>query len=34
MAGGPATAALVAAAARSGGMGFLAAGYKTARAAG
>ena len=30
MAGGPTTAALVAAAARSGGMGFLAAGYKTA----
>jgi len=30
MAGGPTTAALVTAAARSGGMGFLAAGYKTA----
>jgi NAD(P)H-dependent flavin oxidoreductase YrpB (nitropropane dioxygenase family) len=30
MAGGPTTPALVAAAARSGGMGFLAAGYKTA----
>ena len=30
MAGGPSTPALVAAAARSGGMGFLAAGYKTA----
>jgi NAD(P)H-dependent flavin oxidoreductase YrpB (nitropropane dioxygenase family) len=30
MAGGPATPALVAAAARSGGLGFLAAGYKTA----
>jgi NAD(P)H-dependent flavin oxidoreductase YrpB (nitropropane dioxygenase family) len=30
MAGGPTTAALVSAAARSGGMGFLAAGYKTA----
>jgi NAD(P)H-dependent flavin oxidoreductase YrpB (nitropropane dioxygenase family) len=32
MAGGPSTPALVTAAARAGGLGFLAGGYKTAQA--